>query len=281
MKNIILESLLEYVFAIVIVIATLIVANLINMFLKRWVKNSAFHLNSDPTNYLLFRKFVVAFVYVLGFGFAIFTIPELKLMANSLLAGAGILSVAIGFASQQALSNVVSGIFIVVFKPFKINDRIHVHNHSGIVEDITLRHTVIRDFENKRIVIPNAVISNDLIINSNYTDNKICKLIDIDIDYDSDIVKAKGIIRDEILKHPLHIDGRSEEGIKNNQEKVTVRVTNLGDSSVSLRGWAWSSTPSNGFVMSCDLKESIKLRFDAEGIVIPYPHRTIVHKSKS
>jgi len=71
-----------------------------------------------------------------------------------MLAGAGILAVAVGFASQAALSNIISGVFVVIFKPFRVGDRLKINELTGVVEDITLRHTVIRDLENKRIIIP-------------------------------------------------------------------------------------------------------------------------------
>ena len=150
----------------------------------------------------------------------------------------------------------------------------------GIVEDITLRHTVIRDFENKRILIPNALISDEIIVNSDFTDDKICKWINVGISYDSDIDKAKSIMEDEVRKHPLLIDVRTPEQLEEQAPLVPVRVLSLGDSSVNLRAWAWAKDSADGFVMECDLYESIKKRFDAEGIEIPFPHRTLVYKNK-
>jgi small-conductance mechanosensitive channel len=196
------------------------------------------------------------------------------------LAGAGVLAVAVGFASQQALSNIISGVFIVIFKPFRIGDRVKISDRSGIVEDISLRHTVIRDFENRRIIIPNAHISEEVIINSDYIDDKICKWIEIGISYGSDVELAKAIIKDEIIKHPLHIDPRTQEQIEEGAILAPVKVINLSESSVDLRGWAWAKDSSDAFNMGCDLFESIKLRFDKEGIDIPFPHRTLIHKNE-
>ena len=199
-----------------------------------------------------------------------------------MLTGAGILAVVAGIASQHALSNIMSGIFIIIFKPFRVNDRLLIKNtFSGIVEDITLRHTVIRDFENKRIIIPNTVISNEVIVNSNFANEKICKWIDISISYDSDLGIAKNILREEVEKHPLHVDPRTPEEITEGVPEVQVRVIGLGDFSVNLRAWAWAKDAPDGFVLACDLLESIKLRFDREGIEIPFPHRTIVYKEAS
>jgi small-conductance mechanosensitive channel len=204
--------------------------------------------------------------------------PNLRALASSLLAGAGILAVSVGFASQHALSNIISGAFIIIFKPFRVNDRVTLKGLTGIIEDISLRHTVIRDFENRRIIIPNAVISDEVIINSDFGDDKICKWIDIGISYDSDIEKAKMLMKAAILHHPLFIDHRSAQQVEENEELAPVRVLSLGDSSVNLRGWAWAQNAADAFRMSCDLYEIIKLSFDNEGIEIPFPHRMLVYK---
>lgn len=278
MKEQILNSIDHIAVFIAIIIATIIIAVVVNKFFKRLIHKSAEEINNDPTNYLFLRHAVTALIYIVGFSLAIFMMPNLRALASSLLAGAGILAVAVGFASQHALSNIIGGIFIVLFKPFRVNDRINLRELNGIVEDITLRHTVIRDFENKRIIIPNAIISEEIIVNSNFVDDRICKWIDIGISYDSDIEIAKAIIKSEILNHPLHIDPRTQEQIDNGDVLAPVRVMGLGDSSVNLRGWAWAKDYVDGFKMSCDLLESIKLRFDKEGIEIPFPHRTIVTK---
>ena len=174
-----------------IIIATFIVAFLVNRFFKRLIKKSTEELKNDPTNYQFLRHAIVAVIYIVGFSMAIYMMPGLRALASSLLAGAGILAVAIGFASQHALSNIISGVFIIIFKPFRVNDRLTLRDLNGIVEDITLRHTVIRNFENRRILVPNALISDEIVVNSNYSEQKICKWIDVGISYDSDIDRRR------------------------------------------------------------------------------------------
>lgn len=263
-----------------ILIITFVIGYLTNRFFKRLIRKASEEGNAKLTNYQFLRRFVVTLVYIVGFSAAIYMIPQLKTMAGSVLAGAGIFAVAIGFASQQALSNVVGGIFIVIFKPFQINDRLTVRGTmTGIVEDITLRHTVIRNFENQRIIIPNSVISEEILVNPDFVNDRICKYIDVGISYDSDIDLAKKIMAEEVEKHPFYIDPRTEMDKENGVPLVTVRVLSLGEYSVNLRTWAWAKDSPNGFVMSCDLYESIKKRFDKEGVEIPFPHRTIVMKN--
>ena len=234
----------------------------------------------DLTNLKFLKRGVSVLIYLTGISFAIYMIPSLRVVATSLLAGAGLFAVAIGFASQQALANIIGGIFIVIFKPYKINDRLQVRTDLvGIVEDINLRHTVIRSFENKRIIIPNSVISNEVLINSNYGDDTIVKWIDMGISYDSDIDLARKIMQEEVAAHPNFIDNRTEEQLENGDPEVPVRVLSMGDSSVNLRAWATCADPASAFVLGCDLLESIKKRFDKEGIEIPFPYRTIVYNN--
>ena len=269
----------NFLLIIGIIISTIIGALIVNRFYIRLIRKAGTDANTKLTNYQFLRRFTVVLIYIVGFSFAIYHIPSLKSVASSLLASAGIFAVAIGFASQQALSNIVGGIFIVVFKPFQINDRLIIRDTMvGIVEDITLRHTVLRNFENQRIIVPNSIISGEILVNPDFVNDKICKWIDVGISYDSDIDLAKKIMREEVEKHPLHVDPRSEEQIKEGEPEVPVRVLSLGESSVNLRAWAWAKNSPDGFVLSCDLLESIKKRFDREGVQIPFPHRTLVIK---
>ena len=170
---------------------------------------------------------------------------------------------------------------IVIFKPFRVNDIVDVGSLSkGRVEDITLRHTVIRNYENRRMIIPNAIISSEIVINSSIVEDKICNFIEMSISYDSDIDKAIEIMRLEVSNHPNFLDNRTDDDKKADVPLVTVRLINFGDSSVNLRAYAWTLDHSSGFVLKTDLYKSIKEKFDQNGIEIPFPHRTIVYKNK-
>ena len=262
-----------------IIILTFVVATIFYKLSGRFVRKSARILRNNPTSYRFFRHFVTGLIYFVGFGWAIYRFEPLRGVANAILASASILAIAVGFAAQSALANVISGLFIIVFKPFRVNDRVTIKDSMrGTIEDITLRHTVIRDFENKRIIIPNSIISDEVVTNSDIGDSRICKFIEIDISYESDVKLAKSIMREEIITHPGHIDGRNEEQLAEGRDEVPVRVVELGDSYVRVRGWAWCENPILAFEMQCELLESIKRRYDQAGIEIPFPHRTLVYK---
>ena len=288
-----MEEVLEYIkqhifgnsyarmIAVAVIIAlTIILRMIVVKIFNRFIDKSSNEVKNDPTNYKFLKHAISALIYIVGFSVAIYTIPSLRSLANSMLAGAGILAVAIGFASQQAFSNIISGVFIIIFKPFRVNDRLEIKDTiKGVVEDITLRHTVIRNYENRRVVIPNSIISQETLINADLVEERICKILDLGIAYSANIKKAREIIQEECLNHPSSIDARNDDEIKNNEHPIQVRVTGWGDSSINIRVWVWTADAPTGYKMGCDLYESIKERFDANGIEIPYPYRTIVYKT--
>ena len=264
---------------ILILVFTIVIERSMRKFLDSSFRKSSKIIKVDHTQYSFLKHSMTAVIYVVGAGLAVYLIPPLRTLSISILAGAGVLAVIIGFASQQAFANIIGGIFIVIFKPFRVTDRVKIDDTvEGIVEDITLRHTVIRTYENKRIIIPNAVISNDVIENSDLGEGMICKFIEFDISYESNIDKAMKIMREESMKHPNFLDNRTEKDKKAGISPIRVKVIGIKDSSIRLRAWVWTKDQSSGFEMGCDLMKNIKERFDKEGIEIPYPHKTIVYK---
>lgn len=261
-----------------IAITTIILGAITDKVLRYFLYRKQANKDYDATGFKFLKHLIITVIYILGFAFALIQIPEFKIIGHSVLAGAGMISLVAGLASQQALSNIVSGIFLVIFKPFRINDKITINNFVGTVEDINLRQVVLKDAENNRIIIPNAVISNQIIVNTNMHDTKCCKIIEIGIGYDSDVEKALEIMKDEIAKHPLFIDTRTAETKKQKTPLVVARVVALADSSVNLKAWAWAKNSTEGFIMYCDLLQSIKKRFDEANIDIPYPQRVVTLK---
>jgi len=276
------DKLHNVIFIIVILVLTFFVTRLAKYLLNKAIRRYSDESHIHATRYLFIRHIINATIVIIGIGVAIYAIPPLRTLSVSIFAGAGILAAIFGFASQQAFSNIVSGMFIVIFKPYRVNDNIRVgKDYSGVVEDITLRHTVIRNAENRRIVIPNAVISNETIINSTIGDERICHHFEVGISYQSDIDRAMHIIREEALNHPLCIDARTYEQMKNNAPVVDVKVIGLGESSVNLRASVWAKDAPSAFQMGCDLNKSVKERFDKEGVEIPYPSRTVFLKKET
>ena len=263
----------------IIIVAVYLSSFIIRKFLGLFIKRKSLKVNVDPTNFSFLKNSISFLIYTAGLIAIFYITPSLKTVSKALFAGAGVLAAIIGFASQKAFSNIISGIFILIFRPFRVNDVIEINGiDKGIVEEITLRHTIIRNYENRRIIIPNSIISEATIINSNIIEEKIKKFVEFDISYESDIELAKKIIYEEAVNHPLIYDNRSEEDKKVNKPMALTRVIRLGEYSVTIRAYIWAKNNDDAFVLNCDMNESVKKRFDQVGIEIPYPHRTIVNK---
>lgn len=264
---------------VVILVLAFLLTLWVRRFINRFVNASSIHLKVDPTKYSFIKNAASLIIFTLAVFLVIYLVPELRSLGTTLLASAGIATAVLAFASQAALSNIISGVFIVIFKPFRVDDMIRLEgDRAGVVEDITLRHTVIRDFQNQRIIVPNSVISEQTIVNSHIGDERMKRQMFFSISYDSNIDKAFEIIQDEASKHPFTIDGRNVEEKRAGWPKVKCRVIGFGDSSVNLRADVWAKSPEESWEQYCDLNKSIKERFDREGIEIPFPYRTIVYK---
>ncbi len=271
----------QIVFAVVVLAVAFLLGRIVRGILGRFFRAAAQKLKVDPTRYNFFKNASEFLIMLIAIVIIFRSIPALRGFGDTLLTGAGILAAIVGFASQSAFSNIVSGVFLVIFRPFSVGDRIRIGQlYNGDVEDITLRHTVIRDFENKRIVIPNTVISNEVIVNSSIVDEKVCMFIEFGISLDADIQKAQGIIQDEATKNPYCIDNRTEEEKAKGEHAVMVRVMGFTEAAIQLRGYAWARNPNEGFELKCELHKSIKERFDKEGINMAIPLRMIAYKNQ-
>ena len=272
----------QHIFVVaIIIIGTYLLSKFLKYLLRKYVDAQIDLLESEKTNYNFF-KHTISFIFFMIATIGVFyTIPTLKELGLTLLASAGLIAAVLGLAAQQAFSNIISGVFIVIFKPFRVGDLVEIAEKRGIVEDITLRHTVIKNVENKRLIIPNATISNDTIINASIKDPRICNLLELGVSYDSDIKLAISIIQNEAAKHLNCIDNRTDEQKTNEEPVVIVRVLGYGESSINLRAYIWSNDSASGFVMKSDLFESVKEEFDKNNIEIPFPYRTIVYKNKA
>ncbi len=271
----------QIVFALIVLAVAFLIGRVIRFAIGRFFRRSAAKLKVDPTRYNFFKNAVDFITFLIAIIIIFRSIPALHAMGTTLLTGAGILAAIVGFASQQAFSNIISGIFLVIFKPFSVGDRVRIGTlYTGDVEDITLRHVVIKDFENRRIVIPNSVISNETIVNSTITDEKVCMFVEFNISFESSIDQAMKIMQETTTAHTLCIDNRTEEEKEKGEPKVVMRVIEITDFSVKIRAYAWARNPSEGFDLKCDLIKQVKERFDRENVEIPYPHRTVLYRDQ-
>ncbi|MBS1681811.1 MAG: mechanosensitive ion channel family protein [Bacteroidetes bacterium] len=270
----------QWVFVAIVIAVTFVVSLLLRLLIGRFIKGAASKLKVDPTRYNFFKNAVDSFLFLIAVIIIFRSIPALRTYGTGLLTGAGVLAAIVGFASQSAFSNIISGFFLVIFKPFSVGDRVKIgQSYTGDVEDITLRHTVIKDSENRRVIIPNSVISNETIINSTAIDEKIYTSIDVSVSFNTSLDKVISLIQDECMKHPYYIDNRSENERQRGDNPVSVRVISFLNGGILLRTYVWVRNPSDAFDLRCDVSKSIKERFDKEGVVMSDLQYQIVSKT--
>jgi len=185
---------------------------------------------------------------------------------TSLATIAAAATLAIGFAMQEVLRNFVSGVFIFTEQPFKIGDWIEFDGYVGTVEDISLRVTRVRTFDNELLTVPNSELTNNVVKNPVALEQLRVQFL-FGISYDDDIDAAADIIVAEAENHPEILD----------DPVPTVRLTEMGDSYVGLKSRVWIDDPARSdFVrIRSEYVQAVKERFDAEGIDIPFPNRTL------
>lgn len=194
----------------------------------------------------------------------------------TLLSGLGIGSVVLGLAAQESLKNFFGSFALVIGDAFEVGDFIECTSLgvSGTVEDITMRHTIIKTINNRRIIIPNSQMNSYAIENFDFKDNESIKFVYFSVAYEADIDKAISIIKDEMSKlyHP------SSKEKNKDVEFPKVRVYSWEDSGIKLRAWVWGSSVGEVYENMYKLNYEIKKRFDKEGIEIPYPHVVAIRK---
>ena len=213
-------------------------------------------IKMNETIQLMIRRLVSAIIYIFGIMLIILQIPQLHSLAMTLLAGAGIAGLAIGFAAKDSLSNFTSGIFIAIFQPFQVGDFVDFKGDYGQVEDLTLRHTIIRTSDNRRIIVPNSIMGAEPIINWSIREPEITWSVDFDLEKASDIDRARDIILEAARIHPLVIKDKP----------MNVLLVNSKHSELTLRLEVAVPGRNVAKEIGCDILETVKKEFEVQGI---------------
>ena len=148
---------------LVVGIFTILIATFLSKFLQKKIVEKTKEHQIDVTSFFFIKHLVVAIVYFLGFGWAMLLLPITRTFAHSLLAGAGATTLILGFATQNVFNNLISGIFLVLYRPFKINDLVEIQGNIGTVIEINLNATILKDENGDKIIIPSSLIVNNKI----------------------------------------------------------------------------------------------------------------------
>ncbi len=209
-------------------------------------------------------SFLGNILYGLALTFVVIAaLSQLGIETTSLAAIIAAAGLAIGLSLQSSLSNLASGVMIIMFRPFKIGDFIEAAGVSGSVEEISIFTTNIKTGDNKKVIVPNGKVTSGTI--TNYSANKTRRIdLVVGVSYDDDLKKVKAVLSKILAKEKRILD----------KPEPAIAVLDLADNAVNLYVRPWVKTSEYGSVRG-DLLEIIKTTFDKEGISMPYPQRDV------
>jgi small conductance mechanosensitive channel len=190
-------------------------------------------------------------------------LSQIGISLGPALAGLGVAGFIVGFALQDTLGNFAAGGMILFYRPYDVNDFVEVSGASGLVKKMNLVSTTITTFDNQTLVIPNSKIWGDVIKN---VTAQATRRVDMEfgISYSDDIEKTERILRDIVEAHEKVLAS----------PEPNIRLHKLGDSSVNFVVRPWTAT-ADYWDVYWDITREVKMRFDREGISIPFPQRDV------
>ena len=241
----------------------------IGIYIAKFIRKIANKLVSKISNNLTLINLFSSIIHLTILGIVIFTvlsILQLDKAVTSILAGAGILGLALAFAFQDIAANFMSGIFISFRKPLKVGDIVEVKGYMGKILDVNLRDTVMETFKGQVVIIPNKEVFQNPI--ENYSNlNKRRFDLSVGVSYGENLA--------EVQRITLEAVSDIEELSKT--DETTVFFVEFGDSSINLSVRMWINTPDQPIYMKVGSEAIMKIKkaYDANSIMIPFPIRTL------
>jgi small conductance mechanosensitive channel len=247
---------LKFVAAILVFVVGRWIAKIVTRLVKRLMDRSKI----EPT----LVKFTGSMTYIALMTFVILAaLAQIGIQTTSFIAVLGAAGLAVGLAMQGSLSNFAAGFLLILFRPFKVGDFIEGAGTAGTVEEIQIFTTTLLTPDNKTVIIPNAKLTGDNIVNYTKRGTRRVDMV-FGIGYGEDIDRARQVMTDVIAK-----DGRILK-----EPAPTIAVYELADSSVNFVVRPWSKA-GDYWNVYFDITENIKKALDAEGINIPFPQRDV------
>ena len=241
-------------------IIILIVGKLASSLAGKMVRKALTRAKADPA----LIGFLASGVSITVLAFAVVAaLAKFGIQTTSFIAVLGAAGLAVGLALQGSLGNFASGVMILIFRPIHIGDLVETGGHLGKIADIGIFVTTMNTLDNQKIIIPNSVITGDVINNVNGNGTRRLDMI-AGIGYGDDMSKAKQILMSILTSHPKVLK----------DPEPTVAVSELGDSSVNFIVRPWVDAD-DYWAVWFDVTQSIKEEFDRNGVSIPFPQRDV------
>jgi small-conductance mechanosensitive channel len=250
-----------------LIIVFFIVKGVVNTLIRRSFKNITERDNISVGRSKTLQSLTLnVFSYILVFIFVVMVFEIFDYDAKALLAGAGVIGLAIGFGAQGLVSDVVTGFFLLLEKQIDVDDYVTTAGFSGIVESVGLRTTQIRGFDGTLHYLPNRLIASL----SNHSRGNMRALVDIGISYNDDIDHAIQVLQEAC-------DKIAAEDLAIKEGPNVLGVQSLGTSDIVIRILAKTENMAQ-WAVERKLRKGLKEALDANGIEIPFPHQVYIEK---
>lgn len=201
---------------------------------------------------------VALFFVAVGLVFWIMDVSALKRVAVGMFASAGVVGVAIGFASQTTMANLVAGVIIAFAQPVRLGDNVKIEGEYGAVESIGLFYTNIRTWDNRRLVIPNKLLSDQAIRNYTLVDPRMPAIVLLRLDYGADVDAVRTLLLEEARAHALFLA----------EPAPSVQVINADDLGVTVRLMAWTNSEADAWTLAVQVRENVVRKLAAADVPV-------------
>ncbi len=255
-----------FVYAAVFVLLAWLIGRALRLAVQRVLARDE-HRYVDRTAVNFLAQLAQIGVWLFAFISYAHLVPALSRLGTAWLASVGVASVVLGLAAQNTLGNLIAGISLLLYRPFKVGDRLQVTAptglEAGVVESLNLGYTVLKTDDNRRVVVPNSAIASQTTINLTSEDPRVLCSVPISISCDSDIDTTRAILLELARQHPKA------------QEVTGCPVTQFGPGGVVLTLGAWCANSATASDLKADLLEQAAKRLPTEGVKLPFSQTSV------
>lgn len=250
----------EFGAAVLILVATWVAAKFFGRAIDRFLRSRRL-AEADPgavTRFKMIARLGAAAVYFLGLGLALYVVnvSVFRQVGVAMFASAGVLGVALAFASQTTAANLVSGILIAFAQPLRLGDRVEVEQEQGSVEEIGLLYTTIRTWDNRRVLIPNQLLSSRVIRNYSVRDPRSPAVVTFGLSQDADLDWVRSMAIEEARAHPDYLDDPAP----------SVDVVAVDEGGMTVRLVTWAVDRPHAVDLTVALRERVVRRLTEAGV---------------
>ncbi|MFP4646801.1 MAG: mechanosensitive ion channel family protein [Candidatus Acetothermia bacterium] len=259
------ENLRPLAITAIIILGTYLTAKLTKYLISRWSQHRLTQLKDKEkttavtTRMEVFRRAGGFLVWLAGVIVLLSQFPVARNLGVGLFASAGVVGLVLGLAAQNTLSNMIAGVVLSFSQPLRLGDAVIMEDDFGYVEEITLMQTFIRTWDNRRIIVPNDVLSNRIVQNWSIKDPKLLAATIVYLDYGVDLEKIREWIK-EAVRESDYWNGEGEPG---------VQVMDFTEKTIKVRALAWADDPPSAWNLRCEVREKLIKHFREEGLEFP------------